>query len=322
MLVGVLRGHGASVTCFDVLGNDLLVSADLDGCIKVWNLDTRRVVSEKQLTLEQQDLPLSIQHYGSLILIQLKSGRISRYRLDGFGLLEVDVVRSFKTFSFFRIPKPVMFDEHCFMLVPSAAKESIEIVCLDEQTLSIPIQTKETAGMCLCGQMVEYDGSLFVLCGYDNGTLHLYRVCGTTVEEELSIQVFPESIIDLCVCTDGGLWVVCGGALKALKQVRIGRDFSVEIIDSPISAGVSSISSSSDLIVVGGWDGRLSVYSSRTLALLGAGCEHTEAVNMIRMVNFANGIQSSVRPSLRYDQLAISSSKDCTLMLWSMIGTI
>lgn len=46
--------------------------------------------------------------------------------------------------------------------------------------------------------------------------------------------------------------------------------------------------------------------------------EHADTVNFVRFFAFPGGLQSAIRPGLRYGSLLVSGGKDGAILLWDI----
>jgi len=205
---------------------------------------------------------------------------------------------------------------------PSSAIDLIELFTWHIKVKNIRPSAQKT-GMCMCAQLISRNDSIFLLAGYDNGSLSIFLIEYVSFNELISIQIFPESIMCLAgQIQDARLKIVCGGAGNQVKMIHFDLDF-LEIV-GPLQEtevereGISSIFISEDLIVAGGWDTMLPIFSSTTLASLTSLAGHTDTLNQVQVVQFDRGIQSSLRPSHRYKELIVSAGNDGVIHLWSL----
>lgn len=299
-----------------------------------WDLENRsqvvRIDVGKELT--GKGIPLSLASYTAdglpILIVQLKSGLIVEYAVERDGaVVQLQCKSQHKCGSetFFRISCPSSHDGSLLMLVPSLEQPSkLDLVDLSGWRVVVGGIRPDGVdpGMCLCARMLKDGDSLIVVAGYDNGTVSLYKCDGAAFSLYLTLQLFPQSVLDLNLTKDkDSLKVVACGAGNELKMATIVSLDDYTVISQPVSDhGIGSIDVDGDGLVIasGGWDARLRFFSSKSLTSLGVQTLHQDSVNVVRFLRFPRGLQGCQRPGQRFDQLLVSGSKDSSIILWDV----
>ncbi len=323
-LIGTLRGHSSTVTAFDIIDDGekyLIVSADQTGSLICWDLGQRRLVQKACIPLQENDVPLSLNHYeddGSfMIILQLKSGKVFLMKLMEDYRLESVADYEFGSFTFFQIPAP--YDD--MLLLPNAINsEHLSVARINKSNIEetdIVLMPSRVCGMCMCGRIVVDR----IVVGYDDGSISIYDK--NTGSELVNWQVFKESIMAAsCSIVDKNvLGIACVGAGDQLRLVRVEMETG-RLIDSRHVVrereGTGSVVLQPDCLAVGGWDGMLYLFDTTTVELKGRTLGHSNGITACSVNEFPRGIPSLVRPSLRYKRLLLTASKDNLINLWDI----
>ncbi|XP_031553394.1 guanine nucleotide-binding protein subunit beta-like protein 1 isoform X2 [Actinia tenebrosa] len=204
-------------------------------------------------------------------------------------------------------------DDKLWLATASEQQSQIDIINLDSKECIHTIKCEEnmTYGMCMCVKLFLCPSTHQpkVLAGYEDGFLRLWDVGSSKVESQL--KVHSESV--MCMDFDEKLLKVVTGSAddklvvsNLLSQNTLTIHKSIEL-KKPGVASVK-IRDDSKLLSVGCWDGRIRIYSWKTLKPLAVLNYHSETVNSLDFSAHLpdNGI------------LMAAGSKDCRISLWSL----
>lgn len=272
------------------------------------------------------EVPQSICHHNDRVFVQMKSGRFLQYIIQADGQLEqdfhVDIHVGSNTFM-----RTTISDSLC--LVPAVEGDGSVLELFDPANWSVEgpqvRSMTPSTGMCMCSQLVVSDAHRVAITGYDNGSISIFIMDdgNTNFIEKENVQLFTEAVLCMtCRVEPGGLLkIVCGGAGKFVKMLLF--DFETMTVKNIISTelereGIASLSMDGQLIVCGGWDTNLSIFSSATLSRLTSLSGHSDGISQVGIYYFERGVQSSLRPSLRHTSMIISAGRDGLIRLWSL----
>lgn len=146
-----------------------------------------------------------------------------------------------------------------------------------------------------------------LLAGYEDGTLAIWDVHKQTLSS--SIKLFDDPIMALCLDVKT-MRVLASSAGKKLKSVKFNEMLNLDLLDTVQTqfSGCSAmtIRHDSKLVFVGGWDGRVRIYSWKKMKLLAVLKYHTETINCICFDEKNN---------------AIIGCKDGKISLWNIYAT-
>ncbi|XP_017768233.1 PREDICTED: guanine nucleotide-binding protein subunit beta-like protein 1 [Nicrophorus vespilloides] len=288
--------------CFLEDGNvaNVLVAATDAGLVYFWDLETNRLKFKMSMGSSIQ----AIHVFGSDLLTQHKDGTITQWIPDE------DVHYSSK--SSFQCDggfcKSFAYSNQ--LLVPM--KDAVGI--LDVTTMEL-IRSLKVNKECL-GQLMAVhrttlnDGGVYVLGGFESGDVLLWNSEEGSVVGGIKLR---ECITSLTYDKAMGRGV-CVGASKMLQIFTIDKSLKMclktEIEITNEGCNVVRLREDKKIFVTGGWDGRLRVFSWKSLRLLAVLDEHKLGVS---------DVQFSAFPAKGWNKKIIAaSSGDGTISLWSL----
>ncbi|KAJ8985215.1 hypothetical protein NQ317_018244 [Molorchus minor] len=140
----------------------------------------------------------------------------------------------------------------------------------------------ESIGKLMCLESLEIDGNVCVLGGYESGDVVLWDMNSFKPCANIRLQ---EHITSITFDTDNGRGVV-GGPSNILQMFEIDKSYKM-ILRSEISMtneGVNIVKLRPDkkIMVTGGWDGRIRIYSWKTMRILVTLPEHKAAITDVQ----------------------------------------
>jgi len=327
----VLRGHRKDVTAVkfapwtDHHEHPVLLSGAADGELLVWSLYTHRSVAS---TTAHAGHPVLGIHAigGSHVLTQGRDGFVRTWDVREGGISGPLFECNVTTFSFCQaVPVPSAASPGAeeassspLPLIAMSSPDAQEVVLWDTRQQRparqlTPTVTRERAGMCMSLHFVGGPDSL--LSGWEDGSLQLFDLRGTSRPEVRQLHSEPLLCLDVCPTAKA---VVTGAADCQMNVVPLvarengglglGEPTKVSIpvtSESSGSGGISSLRVRPDgkIAASGGWDKRVRLWQWRKMKPLAVLRHHTATVNS---VDFS--------PCCQW---LASGSSDGTVALWS-----
>lgn len=157
------------------------------------------------------------------------------------------------------------------------AQEQSTVDVVDIKTLS-KIQTFKTSleklGHVMCLQLVELSGKHYILAGFESGDIVLWDFFSSKMCSHIKLRECITSI-SFDKTTSRG---ICGNASNVIQIFTINKDFSItlkcEISITNEGCNVVKLRPDRKIFVSGGWDGRLRLFSWKSLRPLVVLTEH------------------------------------------------
>lgn len=251
--------------------NDRLLAGTLKGSVLLWDLQTNR--SNLRLSVGSQPI-ISLHHTHDLLISQEKDGTVALWSMENAGYVRQ---RTFDN-QHMGFCRSVLLDNLLFYPIE---ENSISILHIDDpnafsRTL-IPTKNSQLPklGMITCLKAFKFAGKYYVLAGYESNHLVTWDV---DLGETVDVQTMQGDVmaLDYDPYTNRG---VIGGSSEHLTvftyepktmKLQPSGDISVK------NPGINCIRIRHDLKVlsVGGWDGRIRVFSWKSLRPLAVLTEH------------------------------------------------
>lgn len=199
----------------------------------------------------------------------------------------------------------------------ATAKDDNSIVLLNsedlqiQQTLSPIANPPQSLGHIFCLQMVKVAGQMYLLAGYESGDFLTWDLrCGKVINAE-KFDECPMAI-DYEPLTNRGIY---GGPSNKLSIISYDRNTMQLLKNGEIllkNAGVNCINIRKDQKVfsAGGWDGRIRIFSWKSLRPLAVLTDHKAAIMDISY--------SSDRVSLWKAPIMAAGGIDGQISLWDL----
>lgn len=300
-----LRGHSGPITTVEFFG-DLLFSGSSDGEIFTWDLATFR--KRHSLTGHAGKGILWIDHAQSTLLTQGRDGTVATWALnDNEWKQSGTIVTNAKGFCQCHIPRTSS------TLVVAPTEEDWKITVWDLETLKATASTqepKERLGMAMCTRLC--DDCNTILTAYENGGIIAYDLrSGGNPIATLTLYTEPIMCMDFHEVHEVGRGI-CGSMTKELCVFERREEGLLEKRRVPvINEGFCSVHVRPDgkIVASGGLDGRVRVFSWKSLKPLAVLDVHKESVQTVR---FSKDKVCEMGP------LLAAGSKDRTVSLWSL----
>jgi len=247
---GVWRGHNGGIIGFGVWNDDRIVSHGRDGKLNVWQLGTE---DEHMLS---KDLPIEESTKGNWkqpwILHSLPVHTLN-----------------FCAFAMCQVP-----NTKAILVATPAATEGVTIVheLPTEKPMHIvpPAQTQKT-GMVMALRILFLNEALHVIVGYESGLTSVQKLKPNTENMwELVSFCTPHTqpILSLDFISDAGLYFTSGAdAIVAMASLSPTKNNIPLRTNATKHSGQQGLTVRSDgrIFATAGWDGRMRVYSTKSL---------------------------------------------------------
>lgn len=281
---------------------DLLLAGNEKGEVFFWDLECHRL-QHKQIMGE------SIQAIHSIefdIITQEKSGLVKLWSIENKAGYKVQKsVRSYGGFC-----RSVLFDNQLILPQERCSLDAIDVDTFETVRKFVPEET-ETIGNAMCLEAFEIRGTKYLLVGYESGDLILYDFCTSKQCCQMKFKEFTTSV----TFDPNTLRGVVANSSNTLQVFRINPEVLEMTLQAELTLpnhGCQIVKFRPDkrLMIAGGWDGRLRVYSWRTLRTLVILTEHKKQIT---------DIQFSPKVVRYWDsKIFATGSADGTIALWNV----
>lgn len=277
--------------------NTLLASTE-KGLVYFWNTDTNRLLTKEKFGKSIQ----CIHSKGTDLILQEKEGNVKLFRYN-----ESKYDKAYESSWSGGFCKSILVGNKFYI-----AQEKGLIDVIDTETWVViqilnPNMEESNLGSIMCLESAQIDGRPHLLAGYESG--HLILWCCQT-GQILNHTKLPDSIttITFDFMTSRG---ICGCPTNILHVFQINKQSIISIkctITIPTANGCSIVKlrpSDRKILVAGGWDGRIRVFSWKSLRQLATLDEHKGA--SISDIQFSGRIFA-----------ASGTAPDGSISLWSL----
>ncbi|KAF5286573.1 hypothetical protein FQA39_LY16256 [Lamprigera yunnana] len=294
-------GHIHNI-CFvsDETSTTHLLVATEEGHVYLWDLKTNRVVSKQKLGISIQ----TIHCIDTYLITQEKSGLVSLWDMqDKVNYLLLKKYQCNGGYCRSIIIKQILILPHI-----NSALNGINCKTLEKAITFTPSQEK--LGQVMCLEKVEMHNNLYVLAGYETGDVVLWdfstsNQCGNVRLKEYITSVTYDSI------TGRG---VCGNSSNILQFFTIDKEHNIklkcEISLTNDGCNVLKLRPDRKILACGGWDGRLRLFSWKSLRILVVLNQHHKSVTDVQ---FSPNIVAEWDSNI----MAVASG-DGSISLWSL----
>lgn len=251
-------------------------------------------------------LSINIPEDDNYLITQNKSGRICFWNEEN----NQWILKKEISIDFFGFCKSLIFNG----ILYTSLKDSncLTILIKTQETLkTLNLVDGKNLGEIMAFKIIVIKEETYILVAYEGNKLSLWALDKLEKISTLEMTECPMAV-DYDSKTNKG---ICGNPTNELiifsitKNLELKADKTVALIN----AGVASVKIRPDskLVAVGCWDGKLKLYSWKTLVLLAVLDTHTETVQDICFINsYAND------GKLKY--LIAAASKDSKISLWDI----
>ncbi|XP_060534108.1 guanine nucleotide-binding protein subunit beta-like protein 1 [Cylas formicarius] len=297
-------GHVHSMS-FTKINNDYtsqLLAATEKGDVFFWDLETNRLQHKQRMGESIQTIH-SVEYD---IITQEKSGLVKLWSIENNTGYKVQ--KTFQCYGGFC--KSVILENQ--QLILPGENSVIDVVDVDNfENVKKFVPDKEKLGNVMCLQPIEIRRGRFLLAGYATGDIILFdynteKQCG-----HLKLNEFLTSLtFDPFTCRG-----VVANASNALQVFGIDpeclrMELKCELALTNQGCNVVKFRPDRKLLFAGGWDGRLRVFSWKTLRALVVLTEHKKAISDIQF--------SPHRVRLWDSNIIAASGEDGLISLWNV----
>lgn len=204
--------------------------------------------------------------------------------------------------------KSLLFDEN--LVVP---QDNGELDVVDYKTME-RIRKFTTTITCLgnvmCLQKVEINKSVYVLAGFEAGDIILWDFLSGRVCSHLKLRECITSLTFDPVTGRG----ICGNASNILQIFTVDKNFTItlkcEISIKNDGCNIVKLRPDRKIFVSGGWDGRLRLFSWKSLRLLVVLAEHRQSITDVQFTDKYVKLWNS--------NIMAASGADGMISLWNL----
>nr|XP_054749397.1 guanine nucleotide-binding protein subunit beta-like protein 1 [Lytechinus pictus] len=307
----VLRGSNAPVSCVRfALDSSSYREHILSGCtsghVTIWDLSTRRCVSSLDghrgqgiLTIEgmNNDQILSHGRDGYVHIWELAEGRYD---------IKTSITSATTNFCQTALWQK---EGNGSLAVSGGQISEVRVISLDghhEKAKLLPSDGHKPLGMPMCMKFID---ETRLLIGYENGSVVVWNLSSCCIESENKLHQEPVMCTEYCSESNRGISGSSTDQLVSWSMTSQG-EITLDKEITLTNPGVASLSLRDDkkILVSGGWDSRVRVWTWKKLKPLAVLNHHSETVNSLDF--------SSRTDSKGY--LMAAGSKDTHISVWSL----
>lgn len=255
-----------------------LYAGTLKGTVQLWELQTNR--TSYQLSVGSSPI-LNLAHTEDALITQEKDGAVKLWNLADAGYVLHNEIAT-EQVGFCRLA----YDSQTNTVIISRDQSSISVLCaktFSETMRFSPLANDEKPlpfGSVMCLQTIEIQHQRYLLAGYESGVLALWNLSTGRLVGEPARFITAEGdclfTVDYDPITNRG---ICGGSSDKLFVFSIDRKTLQVVPKSEIgikNPGVNRVRIRKDLKVFSsaGWDGRIRIFSWKSLRPLAVLTEH------------------------------------------------
>ncbi|KAI4455105.1 transducin beta-like 3 [Holotrichia oblita] len=275
----------------------LLVATEA-GFVHIWDLETNRMKYK-------QSMGESIQVVHSIdqnIVTQEKSGMLKVWNVSES---QYENVCSYECYGGYC--KSLILNEN--LIVPQA-NGKLDIIDLNMTKISTLNPLDDRLGNCMCLEKATINGATYVLAGYETGDIILYDLKSNKSCSKIKLRECITSIsYDPLTCRG-----IVGNSSNMLQLFTIDKTLNMvlkcEINITNEGCNIVKIRQDRKIFVSGSWDGKLRLFSWKSLRLLVLLNEHRKTISDVQFSpNIVNYWKSNI--------MAVSSG-DGSVSLWNL----
>lgn len=170
--------------------------------------------------------------------------------------------------------------------------------------------SKPRLGNAMCLQKVDINGSTYVLAGFETGDIILWDFLTGKACSHIQLRDCITSLTFDPVTGRG----ICGNASNILQVFTVDRNFGItlkcEISIRNEGCNIVKLRPDRKIFVSGGWDGRLRLFSWKSLRLLVVLAEHRESITDVQF--------SEKEVEVWKSNIMAASGADGMISLWNL----
>ncbi|CDH58100.1 guanine nucleotide-binding protein subunit beta-like protein 1 [Lichtheimia corymbifera JMRC:FSU:9682] len=313
----VFRKHTAPVNAATLFANDqYLASSDASGMVLIWKMRSRRVMLEWQAH-EKDCTHIVVYDNGSRLISQGRDNMIHVWGLlldvDGSSSKELLQSIPYVSLNFCRLSLCKHQGDTLVALPFRGDTTSIDVYCLEKDRWiyhGVGEEEKEQRRLCMAVQLFSRGSNVYCLAGYEDGSVCLWQMDQKRLLWD--VKEHSEPILDLAVDMDHQHGISTSAGRELVKYALFG-DPEAPVVNKTLAkkSGLNTVAIRHDnkIVATGGLDGRIRVFSFKSLKPLAVLSYHRESIYSI---GFAEKVDDSV------DHWLIGASKDTRISMWSL----
>lgn len=231
------------------------------------------------------------------------------------GLVKLWTIQNETNYEFFKeyqcdggYCRSILVDDILILPQTNSTVDAVELKTMNHIRTFKPLQEK--LGYVMCLQKVEIDGKIYILAGFESGDIVLWEFSTAKLCSHLRLR---ECITSLTFDTMTGRGI-CGNASNVLQVFTIDKDFNIklkcEISITNEGCNIVRLRPDRKIFVCGGWDGRVRLFSWKSLRLLVVLNQHRKAISDVQ---FSPNIVS-----VWNSNIMAASGADGVISLWNL----
>lgn len=276
-----------------------LLAATENGCVYFWDLMTNRLQHKQSMGESLQ----AIHCIDDNIITQEKSGIVKLWSVSNSNY---EIMKTYECNGGYC--RSILVDDKLILPQENSTLDVINIEHMEKlKNLSPGI---DRLGNVMCLQQVEIANNIYILAGYETGDIVLWDFTTCKPCGHLKLREYITSLtFDPITCRG-----ICGNASNTLQIFTIDKSLKITLkCEIPITnkgCNIVKLRPDKRIFVSGGWDGRLRIFSWKTLRPLAVLTEHKGAVT---------DVQFSPKKVCYWDSnIMAASGADGIISLWDL----
>jgi len=313
----ILRSNNGSISALKFCklnGDEVLLSGSQNGRVSIWDLKTRRVKHELEVSNGHGILYVDcVKLNGETCIISHdRGGSIKLFSTDDIAP-NIQPIKSMKCHPFGFCPVQLLEeDETCWLGYPSSSDSQVTIVELSLQDNDnqpcFHLKPTTKLGMVMNFRLFGDKVMRYAICGYEDGSIIVWDVNMCHVVDVKQVHNQPV----MCIDVD---WfnrkIISGSVDNILCVSKINQEMMMEESEKYewCTTGFACVCVRSDgkLVCCGGWDGRIRLFAWKNMKRLAILKYHEESINAV---------------SFSSDDIIAAGSKDGRITLWEVYRKI
>ncbi|XP_077294479.1 guanine nucleotide-binding protein subunit beta-like protein 1 [Arctopsyche grandis] len=291
--------------CFHCNGDSQrLLAGTQDGKVFTWNLATKRY--QNKINVGSGTI-LHVFHTTDTLFTQEKGECVKIWKLSESNYnVDQTIVSDYCGFC-----RCLVSESNNLLFVPKKDSQ-IDVYTLDgEEIMTLPVSKDSRVGEVMCFKHLEISNSQYLLAAYESGDVLMWDLKTQKSISSLKLREFPLTL-DYDLILGRGIY---GNSSESIQVFSISKSdmkisLKCEIIMKNAGVNVLKIRNDKKVFVSGGWDGRLRVYSWKSLRPLAVLTEHKAALQDV--------CYSDVPIALWNSPIMAASGLDSTITLWDI----
>ncbi|XP_054714669.1 guanine nucleotide-binding protein subunit beta-like protein 1 [Uloborus diversus] len=308
----VFRGHEGSITALLIVKNiagsiseePSLISGSDKGEIFIWDFKTKRTYH--RLKSHCDKMIVSLSYFNSSILSQGRDEMINEWNYDSNQWMVKRQITSPNT----GFCASLLFPLNNEAYISHFNQNKINIQSFVTENIDYTFKLPSSAGMCMGLKVFQQEERVYLLAGYENGSVGLWDF--ETSMEKSNLKLHNEPVMCLDYDSKFKHRGISGSVDKELqiwevtKNLQIVKVQEIQITNPGINA--VRIRKDGKIVITAGWDCNIRLFSWKSLKPLVVLQFHSQPVQCLTMVESDDKNQS----------IFISGSKDKNIVFWSV----